>query len=68
MDAYMKLHYDVLGSDYLSPLDWEYLQVIEKFLRPFYRVMLEVQSDKATIDQIIFGIVTVRSSMMPVEA
>ncbi len=24
VDAYTKLHYDVLESDYLFPLDWEY--------------------------------------------
>ena len=55
VDSYTKDHYDVLKKDFLSPADWEYLRTVEKFLRPFYRATLAAQGDRATIDQVLFG-------------
>jgi hypothetical protein len=54
LDTYSKAHFDDLEEDYLNPKDWEKLEMIVAFLKPFYRATLETQGDAATIDRVLF--------------
>jgi hypothetical protein len=54
LDSYTKKHFDALRADYLSPVDWEKLRTISKFLALFDRATLKTQGDQGTIDNVLF--------------
>jgi hypothetical protein len=54
LDTYSKAHFVDLEEDYLSPKDWDKLEMIFTFLKPFHRATLETQGDAATIDRVLF--------------
>jgi hypothetical protein len=54
LDTYSKAHFGDLEEDYLNPKDWEKLEIIMAFLKPFYKATLRTQGDAATIDRVLF--------------
>ncbi|KAK3339680.1 hypothetical protein B0T25DRAFT_361450 [Lasiosphaeria hispida] len=55
IDSYLKLWYQDLQHDFLSPQDWETLHLILSFLKPFFHVTKATKGDLATIDQVLFN-------------
>ena len=44
-------HYAEIKLDFLTPEDWKTLNDTYEFLQPFYRVTMETQGDRATLDR-----------------
>ena len=45
VNSYTKKYFDTLKEEYLSPIDWEKLYMISKFLSLFNEVTLKTQGD-----------------------
>jgi hypothetical protein len=54
VDRYTKIYFDTLEVDYLSPVEWEKLRTISKFLALFNRATLKAEGDQGTIDNVLF--------------
>ena len=54
VDSYTKNHFTTLRDDYLSPEDWNRLDIIRKFLSPFKRATLATEGDSSSISSVLF--------------
>jgi hypothetical protein len=54
IDAYTKANYESLAFDFLDPDEWKCLHMICSFLQPFHEATLKTQSDRATVDRLLF--------------
>jgi hypothetical protein len=54
IDKYIEINFDALEEDYFSPHDWGYFRMINNFLQPFYRAILETQGDQTMFDRVFF--------------
>jgi hypothetical protein len=54
IDQYVKIYWEDLSEDYISPSDWIKLRTIRLYLYTFYKATLKTQGHRATIDSVLF--------------